>query len=142
MPIDERSLGPWELEGVIRSTVEEGCVGETLAAAEAEAARDAVKATGLRQALERVARDEAAHAALAFRFVSWAVEVGGPVARDAAREAFTRAVARARNEPLLEGVEEQALRDHGRLPAAERRTLRLATLERVIEPAARELLGG
>jgi hypothetical protein len=43
---------------------------------------------------------------------------------------------------LLEGVEEQALRDHGRLPAAERRTLRLATLERVIEPAARELLGG
>jgi hypothetical protein len=141
MPIDEQSLGPWELEGVIRGTVEEGCVGETLAAAEAEAARDAVKAAVLRQALERVARDEAAHAALAFRFVSWAVEVGGPVACNAAREAFARAVARARNEPLLEGVEEQALREHGRLPAAERRTLRLETVERVIEPAARELLG-
>jgi hypothetical protein len=141
LPIDANVIGKVDLESVIESTVVEGCIGETLAAAEAEAARDAAIAKVVEQALRRVAADEAAHAALAFRFVSWAVGVGGRSSQDAARSAFGREIARRRNEPALEGINESALLGHGLLPASARRTLRLAVLDTVIHPAAHELLG-
>jgi hypothetical protein len=141
LPIDANVIGNVDLESVIESTVVEGCIGETLAAAEAEAARDAAIATAVEHALRRVAADEAAHAALAFRFVSWAVGVGGRSSHDAARSAFGREIARRRNEPALEGVNESALIGHGLLPASERQALRLTVLETVILPAAHELLG-
>jgi hypothetical protein len=134
-------IGRVDLESVIESTVVEGCIGETLAAAEADVARDAAVPTAVKQALRRVAADEAAHAALAFRFVSWAVEVGGRSALEGARSAFDRGIALRRSEPLLEGIQESSLRGHGLLPARERHSLRLHVLTTVIRPAANDLLG-
>jgi hypothetical protein len=140
LPIDPRTLSRLDLESVVSGTVEEGCVGETLSAAEAEAARDAATSSFVRQALARVARDEASHASLAFRFVSWAIGVGGAPARDAARRSFAHAIARCRSETWPEGVSDLALRAHGKLPPAERGALRLKVLETVLVPAANELL--
>jgi len=141
LPIDSNVLGRVDLESVIESTVTEGCVGETLAAAEAEAARDAAIPAVVKSALGRVAADEAAHAMLAYRFVSWSLGVGGPSARAAARSAFTREIARRRNEPVLESLRESTLRTHGLLPAPERHALRLEVLTTVIAPTADTLLG-
>jgi hypothetical protein len=139
LPLDANVLGRLDLDGIVASTVTEGCVGETLAAAEAEAAFEAAVPKAVKNALRRVATDEATHAALAFRFVSWAVTIGGPSAREAARSAFSREIARRRAEPALEATRESALREHGLLPAEERRALRRATLDEAIEPALRDL---
>jgi hypothetical protein len=141
LPVDANLIGPVDLESVIESTVVEGCVGETLAAAEAEAARDAAVPAAIKHTLGRVAADETAHAALAFRFVSWAVGVGGRSARETARVAFARGIERARSEPTLEGARESSLQGHGLLPAPERRSLRLEVLDTVIQPAENDLLG-
>jgi hypothetical protein len=94
----------------------------------------------VKDALGRVAADEAAHAALAFRFVSWAIGVGGPPARETARSAFARELALRRSEPIFEAVRESLVREHGLLPAAERRALRLEIVTRVLEPAADALV--
>lgn len=51
----------------------EGCIGETVAALEAAHARDTSSDPGVRSVLARIAEDEAQHAELAFRFVSWAM---------------------------------------------------------------------
>ncbi len=141
LPIGADAIGAVNLQSVIESTVAEGCVGETLAAAEAEAARDAAVPTAVKNALRRVASDEAAHAAFAYRVVGWGVGIGGRSAREAARSAFARAIERCRSEPLLEAPRESMLRGHGLLPAPERHALRLEVLNAVIVPAAGELLG-
>jgi hypothetical protein len=140
LAVDSNLIGPVDLESVIESTVIEGCIGETLAAAEAEVARDAAVPAAVQDALRRVAADETAHAALAFRFVSWAVGAGGPSAREAARSAFARGAERAAIEPALESVLESALHGHGLLPAPTRHSLRLEVLRTVIGPAANDLL--
>jgi hypothetical protein len=136
LPIAANTIGDVTLEGLIAGTIAEGCVNETLAAAEAEAARDAAIPAAVKDALARVAADEAAHAALAFRFVSWAIGVGGSPAREIARTAFARELALRQSEPLLEAARESLVSGHGLLPAAERRALRLEVVTRVLEPAA------
>ena len=140
LPIDSNVIGRVDLESVIENTVIEGCVGEALAAAEAEAARDAAIPAVVKTVLGRVAADEAAHAMLAYRFVGWALGVGDRSACAAARSAFTREIARRRDQPVLESVRESTLRTHGLLPAPERHELRLQVLTTVIEPTANALL--
>ncbi|HWB78413.1 MAG TPA: ferritin-like domain-containing protein, partial [Nannocystaceae bacterium] len=72
-----------DLYAIIRATVEEGCVGETLAALEAEAAVARATDPVVRAALTRIAGDEARHAALAWRVVAWALGSGAPSVRRA-----------------------------------------------------------
>lgn len=65
---------PCSLIDVARSTLIEGCFAETVAALVAMR----TPATGLaREVLDRIARDETAHAALAFRILRWCVSAGG-----------------------------------------------------------------
>ena len=74
---------------VIRRAIREGCVGETLAAARAAAARQLLPSPGpggtgrmgalaadVAQALDTIGRDEAKHAALAWRAALWAAVAG------------------------------------------------------------------
>jgi hypothetical protein len=121
-------------------TAEEGCVGETLGAllAEEQAARatDPVVASLLR----RIARDEARHAELAWRFVTWAVKRGGA---DVAR-AVEQAVARASSATLA--MEIRPLRvdaalwaAHGRLSCAEAHAVARRGVSELVMPAARAL---
>jgi hypothetical protein len=141
LPLGDSALGPTDFASIVRSTVEEGCVGETLSAIEAEAASKAARPQAVREVLARIADEEAAHARLAYETVAWALATEPAAAVDAVRSGFATAIAAARAEPPLESARDGALRDHGRLPAAERRALRLKAIAEVIEPAAAELLG-
>ncbi len=88
------TLGSLDLPSVAAGTVEEGCVGETLAALEAEAARDGALELVVRAAWSVIAEDEARHAELAWSFVRWALDQGQPAVRAAVKEAFERAFQR------------------------------------------------
>lgn len=140
LPLDASVLGPSDLASIVRSTVEEGCVGETLSAIEAAAASEAAGPRAVREVLTRIAKEEAAHARLAYETVAWALATDRARAFDAARSGFATAIARVRAEPALESARDHALRTHGRLPAGQRRALRLRALDEVIEPTATELL--
>ena len=112
----------------------------TLADIAAAAARDEATDPAARAALAVIARDEAEHAALAFRFVAWAVREGGPRVRASVDSAFRAAIA-APPLPLPEGEGDPArLRAHGVLPGAERRVLAERCLAEVIAPTARALV--
>ena len=106
----------------------------------ASAPRDEATDPAARATLTVIARDEAEHAALAFRFVAWAVREGGPRVRASVDSAFRAAIA-APPLPLPEGEGDPArLRAHGVLPGAERRVLAERCLAEVIAPTARALV--
>jgi hypothetical protein len=62
---------------------DEGCIGETLAALQAQAALERARDPEVRRVLAQIAQQEAAHAELAWRFVSWAVtRIGAQLTRE------------------------------------------------------------
>ena len=67
------SIGPMSLADLAALTAEEGCVGETLGAALAAEQLALVTDPAVRRVLSRIAKDEARHAELSWRFVAWAV---------------------------------------------------------------------
>ena len=67
-------LNETTLADVLRLAVREGCIGETVAAAQASEAYAHASDLAVRRALFDIQRDEARHAELAFRFVRWALE--------------------------------------------------------------------
>jgi hypothetical protein len=84
-----RALGPGELsvdgalearsfETIVKTAIHEACVGETLAALEAEAELAAATDPEVRRVLQRIARDEARHAELGYRFLRWALDRAEP----------------------------------------------------------------
>lgn len=79
------------LADLVRATVIEGCVHETISAAQvAEAARCAGP-HALRDVLQRTADDEGEHAALAWATVRWALTID-PSLADVVRDAFDEAL--------------------------------------------------
>jgi hypothetical protein len=68
------SLAVTSLPDIVELVVVEGCFGETRAALEALEAADGETDPVIRAAYAQIARDEERHAALAFRFVRWALE--------------------------------------------------------------------
>jgi hypothetical protein len=144
LPIDAGAFTTPSLVSMVRATVLEGCVNETLAAVEAKIAAELAEHAAVREALLAIERQESDHASLAFRFVAWAIAVGGRDVRSAARAAFALAsdgnhATQLASAPL--DVHEQALRSHGRLSERARGELRKRALHEVIAPAARALLG-
>lgn len=69
-------------------TLLEGCLNETVAAAVAVAQRATATDPEVFAALDRIAEDEARHAALAWRTVEWALRTGGPEVRAAVAAAY------------------------------------------------------
>jgi hypothetical protein len=78
--------GPLEIAGSLESStlldivdlvLLEGCFGESVAALEALEAAESASDPVIVAAYRRIARDEERHAALAFRFVRWALEQEG-----------------------------------------------------------------
>lgn len=93
--------GPLDVGGVVfrsdlaaltASAVREGCVGETFAAIGARVACARCTDPATSEVLRTIADDELVHAELAFRFVAWAVRVGGPDVAAAALRAFEAGV--------------------------------------------------
>lgn len=119
----------------------EGCVGETIAAVVAGAQLAQATDPDAKRALERIARDEATHAELAWRFVSWAIQTGGTEVRCAVVTALERSIRdeRARKPSALRDIDTAGFRAHGRLDPKEQRDAELRALCEVVEPCVRKL---
>jgi hypothetical protein len=141
-PLDVNgALDQVDLLDIVRLAIDEGCVGESVAALEAQAAADLATDPSVKRLLAAIAADETRHAELAFRFVAWA----------AARDARVQSVVRSRLRTLLveagtalESAQlkgSAALLAHGVLDAATRCELRHAALRDVVMPALRALAG-
>jgi len=133
----ERSLEATSLSEIVRLVVREGCIGETCAALEAREAALHAHAPELALLLGGIADDEARHAELAWRFVSWALErspgeVGAVLAQELASAAEGTAA--------VPSADQQALLAHGIIHEALRTTVRNAALREVIRPCGAALL--
>lgn len=148
-----RALGPGPLDmtAALRGTslaecagwtVIEGCIGETIASLTARAQIDVVKEEDVRRALLRIAEDEEAHAALAWRFVAWALSVGGANVRTAVKQAFDEGMrqVRAYRNAEVPGVDENAWHHFGRLTGNEMDRVAWQALDEAILPNVAMLL--
>ncbi len=128
------------LETTVSSFVEalvmEGCVGETLGAAEGQEIARRVKDETLRAVLAEVASDEERHAALAWKTLQWALALFGDEAREAAERAFVRAAAAYGVDPAEGAVENE---EFGVLGARTLGALRREALREVVRPCLRTL---
>lgn len=130
------------LAAVAASTAAEGCVRETCAALVAAAQRDVAVEPEAVAALTRIARDEASHAELAWRFVAWALSTGGEDVRVAIAEAIEGAMTGASLglRTVDAGVDVARWHAAGRLTATEERAHLDAALADVVRPVAAALL--
>lgn len=128
------------LEELVAATVRDGCVGESFAALVAAEGALLCTEPRARAVLLRIAEEERAHAAFAFRVVAWAIGAGGAPVRRAAAAAFDEA-RRAGDGPAAE-VDEvaSALEAHGRLGATHVARLRETTFREILMPAMTALL--
>jgi hypothetical protein len=145
-PLECPPSRPTDLARMAADVFVEGCVGETVAALCAERALSQCQDEQTRAALKMIARDEAAHAALAFRTLRWLLDRGG-------RRVFDALMAKAselRAHSLAVVPQERAGLSHadrgelgrwGRLDADQRQRARIDAWEGVIDPLLTELAG-
>jgi hypothetical protein len=134
-PLDLSGVAPSEsLAVAAAAAAREGCVNETIAALtageQARAARDPL----VRSVLSRIAQDEAEHAELAWRFVDWAIRVGGEPVSTAVASALRPAKFAPVTTPRA-----SSLRAYGHLTATEREAIAQASWNEVVLPCARRL---
>ena len=141
-PLDTRGAAraSESLEESVLACVREGCIGETLAALELQAAALACEDAELAASLRAIAADEARHAALAWRFVRWAL-VRQPSLAPAVAALFDSLAPAAAAPEHFDASERELLRAHGYLLASERRSVQLDALHQVLRPCAAALLG-
>jgi hypothetical protein len=126
-------------ESIVRTAIAEGCVGETMAAAEARAAAVGAADPFVAETLEVIANDEGRHAALAWRFVAWAIGSALPdrrewIAAELERAAELRhATVDADEGPAFD------LSAHGFLTAVDRTKLHEQVWAEVVAPCVRVL---
>lgn len=128
-------------EKSVRDAIVEGCVGETVAALVAQAQLARATHPQARAVLERIAADEERHAALAWRFVAWAM-TARPELRPVVERTFADALLRP--VPVLAevAVDAPAWRAWGRLSQAEHAVAVAEALGEVIGPCVRSLMAG
>ena len=120
---------------VLREVIVEGCIGETLGAAEAAEAARVIREPAIAAACRRIAEDELQHAALGWRTARWLL---------AERPDLARTVPAA----LREGMRRHHFAVDGSDPVvaaagiAVRPGLRQATMRQVIRPLLEGLLAG
>ncbi|MCA9704667.1 MAG: ferritin-like domain-containing protein [Myxococcales bacterium] len=133
--------GPVTLADAAVAALREGCIGETLAAYQAEVAARGAEDPAVRAALEAIAEDEARHAALAWRFVAWAIERGGAPVRQAVAEALERHGELGPADPRPAPIDAVTWRAHGRLAPREAAEVMARGMHEVVLPCGRALLG-
>src|SRR5262249_13183621 len=132
-------LAAVDLKSVVVTTFLEGCIGETVAAVEAREAARCVFDPVLERALAEIAADESRHAALGWRFVSWALRRAGNGLVERLRAELARAQTEARLAPTaLDGG--QGALEHGLLPPAFRAALRQEALASIVAPCLEALV--
>lgn len=137
--------GPLALDGVtieqdpaaiLASLVEEACINETLAAAEAAACADACTDPAVTAVLRRIADDEARHAALGWRCLQWLLD-SRPELTGTARTLFASLSAELRGRALAPASD---LSELGLLGPAALADVRRRTLDEVVLPCLAALL--
>jgi hypothetical protein len=139
------ALDSMDVESIVVTAIAEGCIGESVAALEAREALVRCQDPETTQLLTRIAADEAEHAALAWRFVAWALRMW-PALRPSVERAFgfgvppssVAAVPERPHAPSA-GVNPAALERWGVLGPERRAEVRALALEAVVSPAAQAL---
>ena len=134
----ERSLDESSLEEIVLNTIREGCVGETVAAIEAREAAEHASDPAVRELLLRISEDETRHAELAYRFVKWALSLGGAELERAVQREFAALAAKVPTEHSLTDGDHDLLR-HGIVPLFMRSVIRAQAVAEVILPCSRSL---
>jgi hypothetical protein len=143
-----RALGPGPLDlgalqiavdrgGLMRSLIEEACVGETVGVAEALALAARAADPELARVHRRIADDEQRHAELAWRTLAWLLDEADAATLRLAAGWFDDAVALAAREPE---PTEPARPELGLLGARELGAVRRQALREVVTPCAAALL--
>jgi hypothetical protein len=135
------ALDDLSLEALLTSSIEEGCIGETVAAMMAGEQASVALDARAKTALERITRDETRHSALAWRIVRWVLE-RQPSLQHTARSTFERLL--SKREPaaaLSVRIDSTAFRAHGRLSPEDQASVREEAIRCVIRPCLDRLLG-
>lgn len=139
-PLDTRGAGGVPaLADFAARAASEGCIAETIASLQLHAAADAASDAGLSAELRLTANEEAVHAVLAYRIVTWAIAKGGEPVRAAVASVFEAAVDHVGFGPCPDDAID--LHTHGVLSRRARHDLALLALHEVIAPAGRALVG-
>lgn len=127
------ALDDMDLRSIVIDTVLEGCIGETVAALEAEYALERAGDPEVKRALGQIVVDEKEHADLAWRFVQWAIITQPSLAADV----LAAVGAQAGGYPSpCETRNPCVLSHHGYIAENERRALRTAALRSIVAPVA------
>jgi hypothetical protein len=125
------SLEQRHLHEIVVSALREGCIGETVAAMEAAEALEHAADEAVRRTLERIVRDELQHAALAFRFVRWAVARFGEDVRRLTNETLQSELTAS---PPRGGSFARGVPSHGLLSSEQRAEVRSRALAELVAP--------
>lgn len=141
-PLDvSDAIGACDLREAVLTSIDEGCIGETLAALEAaEAAQHCIDPL-TRALLQDIARDEAEHAALAWRFVAWALPRCSDAIVAEVRAKFRRALAEEPRRASAIDRSERELLHFGVVGPRVSAQLRRSALRETLRPCAEALLG-
>jgi hypothetical protein len=135
------SLGTLSLADLAVLTVQEGCVGETLGVLLASEQLAHAVDPEVTRILRKVVADENRHAELAWRFVKWAVSVGGHEVERRVAEALHEAVAEVQKMVVRDYEVDLALwHAHGRLSCAESCEVSLRGVREVVLPCMDAIL--
>jgi len=137
---DACSTAP-SLTSLALSAARDGCVAETLAAAEAAAAAAKAEDVHVAAALESIAKDEARHAVLGWDTVAWAT-AGNETATQQVVQLIERAMSAAAAPPPPTAFDGADLEAHGVLSAGSKARVRRAAVQQVISPALLALVSG
>jgi len=130
------ALAENDFSALVINTLLEGCIGETVAAAEAAWGSAQAQEPVLRDVLAHIAADEARHAELAFAFVHWAV-LRDPRLAPLVLKTVKRELASL--EPAEPNPTDAWLARHGLLPDGRRWELKREALEEMILPCLRAI---
>lgn len=140
LPIDGALTNAVDVAELIRLTIREGCVGETVAALEAGESEAVAFDPKIREVLGTIAFDERAHAELAWSAVGWALDTFGEEVRGVIVDEIALLQAELAGSDLAPlGADDRLLARHGVTTSVARALLRRETIEKVVLPCLRGL---
>lgn len=134
--LTQDALSSCTLAEVVRLVIDEGCIGETIAAVTASEMAASATDPAIAQMLTDIAADELRHAELAWRFVRWAMDQGDEDTLAAARASLSN----VENRIFDDGDEHAHLPEHGLIGSESRRALERTVLRQIVAPCGRALL--
>jgi hypothetical protein len=134
------ALDQFDMETTLATTLLEGCLGETSAALEARHASLCCTDESIQNALSAIADDESRHAALAFRFVRFALQRNPELTQTVVRFFDELSQQRFKETTIDDWTTHHDLRAYGVLSASERSALAQDAARSIVVPTLRALL--